>query len=55
MTDQEKEAFKDSFRKKHKDEFVNVLGKFIFCHGHPKYGSSSPFSEFLTPANNIWI
>ena len=50
MTDQEKETFKDSFRKKHKDEFVNVLGKFIFCHGHPKYGS-----EFLTPANNTWI
>lgn len=30
MTDQEKQAFKDSFRKKHKDEFVNVLGNFHY-------------------------
>ena len=30
MTDQEKQAYKDSFRKKHKDQFVNVLGNFNF-------------------------
>lgn len=31
MTDQEKQAYKDSFRKKHKDQFVNVLGNLNFC------------------------
>ena len=29
MTDEEKKAFKESFREKHKDEFVNILGAFF--------------------------
>ena len=29
MTDTEKQSYKDSFRNKHKDEFVNILGTFF--------------------------